>query len=222
MAMKRPTPKKASHTTGDRLFDAALAAVDEADADVGEGLRARLVDDPADPGALFDLGNTLDEFGRRDDAVEIWRRLVSVDPEHDMGWFSLAVVAKEREQWGEAMVLFDRAHALDPDDPSTLHCRGHVHQELGEHQRGREDLERAIELYSEMIAGDPDDAEAPFWRGAARARLGDRDAALADLAVAIGLDPDRREEAREEVDFQPFVDDPEFIHLTTKPTRRRR
>ena len=211
--------------TGDPLLDAALAAVDEADADVGAGFRDRLADDPADPSALFDLANTLDESGRRDDAIEIWRRLVHVDPGHDMGWFYLGVAAKEREQWREALGLFDRAHALDPDDPSTLHCRGHVYQALGEHQRGREDLERAVELYSEMIAVDPGhrgSAEPLFWRGAARARLGDPDAALADLAAAIELDPDRREEARGEVDYQPLMTDPEFVRLTTKPARRRR
>jgi tetratricopeptide (TPR) repeat protein len=124
--------------------------------------------------------------------------------------------AKADGRWQAALERFTRAHTLDPDDPSALHCRGHVYQELGEDVLGRADLERAITLYSEMLVSDPESDEGLFWRGAARARLGERDAALADLAAAIAIDGDRRDEARGEEDFKSFAADPVFVRLTAK------
>lgn len=175
-----------------------------------------------DPDALFERGNELDGLGRRDEAVAAWRRVVELEPGHAEAWFYLGVAAKERGEWQEAIALFDRAIALDPDEPSGPHCRGHMYQEIGDDARGRADLERAIAGYSEALAEDPDDAEPRFWRGAAYARLGDREAALADLEAAIDHDPDKREAAREEVDYQPLAADPKFIRLTEKPAPKSR
>ncbi|MBL9103642.1 MAG: tetratricopeptide repeat protein [Myxococcales bacterium] len=218
--MTRSKPPKPAPTTGDPLLDAALAALAD-DPDVEGELYERLRDAPEDGDALFDLGNALDERGRGDDAEKIWRRLVELDPDYSEAWFNLGVAAKNRADWHTALDLFTRAHTTDPDDPSALHCRGHVHQELGDEARGRDDLLRAVDLYAAILDDDPESDEVLFWRAAARARLGERDAALADLAAAVELAPDRRAEARDEVDFQPLAADPEFIRLTQKPGRRK-
>lgn len=221
--MKRSKPsKRRVPTTADPLLDELLTALEEGP-DADNELRQRLHDDPGDADALFDLGLALRDLGRRDDAAAILQRLVGVDPTHSRAWFYLGNVAKDQERWQEALEHFDRAVEHDPDDPSTLHCRGHVHQELGNEVLARDDLRRAIALYGEILDDAPEHAEALFWRGAAAARLGDRDAALADLAAAIALDPYRRQEARDEVDYRPLADDPEFVRLiSTKPRRKRR
>jgi len=176
------------------------------------------------PHQLFGIGKEFDELGCRDDAVACWRRVVELEPAHSTAWFHLGVAAREAGRWQDALARFDRACALDPDDQWSLHCRGRVYQELGEGEFGRADLERAIEIYTEVLVDESWDPELWFWRGAARARLGERDAALADLAQAIARDPDRREEARREVDYRPLADDPEFIRLTAagKAKRARR
>jgi tetratricopeptide (TPR) repeat protein len=177
-------------------------------------------DEPDGPRALFRRGVELDGLGRRDEAVAAWRRVVALKPSHAAAWYNLGVVAKVQARWQDALELFDRAHAEDPEDVDTLHCRGHVRQELGEEELARADLEAAIEVYDVRLDADPEDAEQLFWRGAARARLGERDGALADLAAAIAADPQRREQAREEIDFRPLADDPEFIRLTIRTGRR--
>lgn len=175
-----------------------------------------------DPDELFARGVELDEEGHVDEAARVWRRVVEIDPTYAPAWYNLGVVEKDAGSWRAAIELFDRAHAEDPDDAPTLHCRGHMYQELGEDEAARADLERAIELYTEQLEEALAVDELLFWRGAARARLGERDAALADLAAAIDVAGKWRDEAREEVDYRPLADDPEFVEMTRKPGRRRR
>lgn len=208
-------------TTGDSLLDAAIDAVEKDRPDEADELRERLCEDAADTEALSELGDALDDIGLVDEAVAIWRRLVEVDPTHSTGWFNLGVAAKDEGRHGEAIALFDRAIEHDPGNPSALHCRGHMYQEIGDAELGRADLERAIALYSELLEDEPDHAEAWYWRGAARARLGDREAALADLAAAIVLEPIYACEARGEVDYAWLASDREFIRLTSRAGEQR-
>lgn len=184
--------------------------------------RRQEAEEAGDADRLFDVGYELDELGRRAEAVACWQKVVALEPAHGTCWFHLGVAAKEKERWREAIELFDRACELDPDDPSALHCRGHMYQEVGDETRARLDLERAIALYSQLTREQPDDPEVWFWRGAAQARLGEREAALADLARAIDLAASYRDKARNEVDYRPLLDDPAFVQLTARRSARRK
>lgn len=121
----------------------------------------------------------------------------------------------EQRLWAEALVHYDRALALTPDNAWVLYKRGNVRIELEDYDGAIVDYTRAARLepswdgprydcgralmqrgdytaavaeFSRALALQPDNSKAHAARGWVRARDGDLDAGMVDLNRAIELD----------------------------------
>lgn len=83
-------------------------------------LWASVADDPDveyfAPEELFYIGRRLVDDGRVDDGVALLRAVVSVDPEHQLGWVVLAETYARVGRLDDARQAFGSALALDDDD----------------------------------------------------------------------------------------------------------
>jgi tetratricopeptide (TPR) repeat protein len=89
---------------------------------------------------------------------------------------------KARDALVDALVAFDQAVVLAPEDPETYHARGTVNCMLHRRPQALADLDRAIELAPRHVA-------ALAERGIVRAETGDFDGAMRDYDLAIQVDP---------------------------------
>lgn len=92
------------------------------------------------------------------------------------------LMANRKADMRRAIVDFDRALALVPDNVDTLILRGNAYTSVGEHARALADLDRATEL-------SPDNPRAFMVRGLVNARLGDMQRAFTDYNMALSIDP---------------------------------
>lgn len=91
------------------------------------------------------------------------------------------VLSTHRSEPARALVDFDRALALLPDNVDALDFRGDAHMRLSGYRQALADLDRAVALA-------PANAQARVLRGLARAMLGDPVQAGLDYTRALALD----------------------------------
>jgi len=149
-------------------------------------LRSLLVDEPARPDVLFNLGMAESDIGKLDDAVAHLEALVEQDPGHVHGRVALGVAQARAGRVDEAIATLQAAVRLAPDDPyvrrnlggllakkgvfadAVLHLREAVRLLPTDQQSlyglartlralGQEDdLSEADELFRRAIAADPE------------------------------------------------------------------
>ena len=150
-------------------------------ANVRENPRASLIDK-----AIADAVS-LQQQGKRDDAIEKWRALAHIAERSDdalaaRAWFSVGYLIQD-ENPEDALAAYAETIRLKPDHASPYYNRGIVKAKLGRY-------DDALADYAEAIRLKPDFAAAYGSRGYAKVKLGRYDDALADYAEAIRLKPD--------------------------------
>ena len=130
---------------------------------------------------------SLQQEGKRDDAIEKWRAIAHVaeGTDNDLAaaaCFSVGYLL-QNENPEDAILAYDRAIHLKPDLAEAYTNRGNVKVQLGRHVK-------AIADYDEAIRLKPDDDKAYSNRGVAKTDLGRHDDAMADHDEAIRLKPD--------------------------------
>ena len=130
---------------------------------------------------------SLQQQGRTDDAVQLWRAVAAVAEGFDDGlaaraWFSSAYL-KSVPNPREAIVDYGEAIRLNPENAGFFHNRGSAIV-------GLKQYEAAIADYSEAIRLNPENAAAFNARGTAKAALGMHETAIADFDEAIRLKPE--------------------------------
>ncbi len=174
----------------------------------------------SDPRTLGNQALTFGSLGRLDEQLAMWQRATDEHPEHARGWYGRGMALRLRREIEAALRCFERASRLEGTDdggamsPETWANLGYMQQLAGDLQGGTRSLGRAIELYRERCREGPEDADIRYWTAATLALLGDRDATLTELAHAVRLDPALAAEAKSELDFKRFWEDPEFARLT--------
>ena len=148
---------------------------------VRENPRASLVD-KAIANAI-----TLQQQGKRDDAIEIWRAVAHIaeqsnDARAAIAWFSVGYLIQD-ENPEDALAAYAEAIRLKPDYAEAYNNRGAVKHALGRHAD-------ALADYTEAIRLKPDHARLYYNRGIEKAKLGRYEDAIADYAEAIRLKPD--------------------------------
>lgn len=116
------------------------------------------------------------------DRMTLFSDTISKNPD---SWLSYANRGRDHALAGRndlALADLDRALALNPDEPSTLQCRGSVLLHRKEFARALADFDRSVALQ-------PDQADYYLNRGKARRIAGLAEEALADADMAIRLDP---------------------------------
>ena len=180
---------KAKRDEAGELFQSmnAQTAVDDPDKArqavkrVGENPEASLIDQ-----AIADAVS-LQQQGKRDDAVEKWRAIAQVAEKSDndlaaRAWFSVGYLVMDKSPV-DCISANDEAIRLKPDLAEAHSNRGNAKTALGRH-------DDAIADYDEAIRLNPDFAEAYSNRGNAKTALERYDDAITDCDEAIRLNPD--------------------------------
>ena len=168
------------------LMTAEVAAQNPAEAnqavkDARENPEASLTDK-----AIADAVS-LQQQGKRDDAIEKWRAIAHVveGSDNDLAasaWFSVGYLIQDEDP-EDALADYAEAIRLKPDYAEAYNNRGAVKDALGRH-------DDALADYAEAIRLKPDHASPYYNLGIVKAKLGRYDDALADYAEAIRLKPD--------------------------------
>ncbi len=135
---------------------------------------------------IFDLASRHLQAGRLREAEELFRRILSEQPEHVGAIYLSGLIATRLGEKEAAVKLISRALALNSDLP-----QGHYNLGIALQNSGR--LREAIEAYRQEIARTPDHVEAHSNLGAALKELGELDQAIIAYRRALDIQPNRAE-----------------------------
>jgi tetratricopeptide (TPR) repeat protein len=167
-----------------------------------------------------DAGCALDDAGRHAEAVEVYRRAISLQPYFMPLHYNLGNSLKALGRSGQAAQSYRRALALDPSLPQGWHNLALALQDLGQLEEAKHALERALLLR-------PDYLEARHNLGELWHRLGDlataercfRDVLAAESCYlpswnSLGIALQAQERLEEAVDcyLKALTIDPEYPH----------
>ena len=161
------------------------------------GVFASLLADDADNTTwMFNYASSLERAGRYDEAVPVFRRLISRDSQNAVALNYLGYMFAERGiHLAEAHRMIARAVALEPENSAYLDSMGWVLYQQGKPLEGRRYLLRAAEL-------DPTSALIFEHLGDVNHTLGEDGLALAAWIEALRLEP-TNEQVRAKVNALP-------------------
>ena len=113
----------------------------------------RLGLDPKDAKAHCRLGFARFSFGKRDEAIEHFRRAIELDPRYDEPHLFLGIVWLDREHYQQAQSEFETTKRLNPNNYLVHGYLGLLHMNQGHLQAAETHLRTALRL-------NPDDAVA--------------------------------------------------------------
>ncbi|MGD2145683.1 MAG: tetratricopeptide repeat protein [Anaerolineae bacterium] len=85
---------------------------------------------PKDVGGYWLAGKAMLEAGQSEHAADMFRRVLSADPEHLHAWVGMSELAKQREQLGAAIWYMERAFELATDNEMVARELRGLHGEL--------------------------------------------------------------------------------------------
>jgi predicted O-linked N-acetylglucosamine transferase (SPINDLY family) len=130
----------------------------------------------------FDLAFQHHQAGRLGEAENLYRQILSHNPNHANSLHLLGVIAYQKKRYDIAADLIRRALALRPDYPQA-------HSNLGNVLRDSGQLDQAIAEFRQAITLSPNFAEAHSNLGNALRDKGQLDDAIAAFRQAIELNP---------------------------------
>ena len=136
--------------------------------------------------ARYNLGNTLKELGKLDEALASYTQAIALKPDFAEAHYNLGNTLKELGRLDEALDSYTQAIVLKPDYAEAHSNLGVTLKELGK-------LDEALASYTQAIALKPDFAEAHYNLGNTLKELGRLDEALDSYTQAIVLKPDYAE-----------------------------
>jgi protein O-GlcNAc transferase len=168
-----------------RKAHAALAA--RRDGEALELLRRAAADDPANPEALFHLGNLLAVRGDSAAAIAAYERALRSAPSHPELLVNLGITHAQAGAADRAEACYREALLRHPAHMGALGNLAHL-------QFGRENFAAALETYDRLVTMIPQPGP-EIWnnRGICQQRLGDRAAAEQSFRRALALKPESAE-----------------------------
>jgi tetratricopeptide (TPR) repeat protein len=140
------------------------------------------------PGFL--LGSAYERTGRRDRAIEEFRRILKIQPDFHAALNYLGYTfADQGVNLEEALKLVSRAVTLDPDNGAYVDSLGWTYYRLGRTEQARGALERAARL-------EPEDATLQEHLGDVYVALGQMERARQAYQRALELEGENREQVR--------------------------
>ncbi len=138
--------------------------------------------EPLEVTLLNAWAQTLLFFGLNRRALPVFREVVRRSPRRHEAWSVLAFLHAQRGELSEAIPAFERALALQPNDPALAFNAGFTMQRAGRHGPAMEQFLRAIEL-------DPKLDRAWYGLGLSLAHDGRYEEAVARFREAARLQP---------------------------------
>lgn len=123
----------------------------------GELERARR--NTRDVQARLEAADTCRSLGRYDEAEELYRECLALDGSSERALKGLAVLARDRSRWDEALSWLERLAAARPSDPLPLYDIACIHALAGRREEAVESLRASVRKgFSDfsLLARDPD------------------------------------------------------------------
>ncbi|MEG3988905.1 tetratricopeptide repeat protein [Microcoleus sp. S28C3] len=130
-----------------------------------------------------DLGNSLQESGRLDEAVSAYKKAIELNPNFSWSYHSLGDVLLKLEKWEEAVAAYKKSVELNPDFSWSYHNLGDALLKL-------QQWEEAAVAYRCEIALNSDFAWSFCNLGDALTKLKQWDEAIASYLKAVEIDGD--------------------------------
>ncbi|MCZ6631832.1 MAG: tetratricopeptide repeat protein [bacterium] len=172
------------------------------------------------PVVLFDLGTSLERAGQFDESVDIFRRLLAVQPENGQALNYLGYMFAEKGvHLNEAESYLERALKLEPQSPYYLDSLGWVYYRQERFQEALEYLERALDIeettYNELPPESPARKSRHENLSVIHDHVGDAARALGKLGIArphweqaLKFDPESQEIRQKLQPQSKFTDKP--------------
>jgi predicted O-linked N-acetylglucosamine transferase (SPINDLY family) len=98
------------------------------------------------PAGHFYRGNALRTLNRDDEALEAYRQVLTLDPDHADARFNIGNIHWDRREFPDALAFYDQAISLRGDLPTYYNNRGVLLSILGRQADALADYDRAVEL----------------------------------------------------------------------------
>jgi tetratricopeptide (TPR) repeat protein len=79
-----------------------------------------LAQSPEKPRVVYNVGYSELQAGRKEAALELFRRTVALDPDYAAAWIWIGNLERTRGDLDAAAAAYEKAHAADPDNWATL------------------------------------------------------------------------------------------------------
>jgi Flp pilus assembly protein TadD len=156
------------------------------------------------------LGSALYKLGRKTEARKSFDKAMQLDPTWSRPRNDIAILFREDGQLSLALDQALLAVDMDPKGAVTHYNYGVILDLNGRHSEARAQYQLVIEL-------DPNLPEPHYNLACSYARTGNLNTALPHLKRAIRLQELFRDECKEDPDFDPIRDEPEFKALLKAP-----
>jgi uncharacterized protein YoxC len=97
-----------------------------------------------DAHTLFLQANFAHSHGKPEEALKIYKRLVALKPDHQVGWEKMGTAYRELMRYDEALESYQKAAELDPNDPSTYYNMAATYARMRKREKMLETLTLAI------------------------------------------------------------------------------
>ena len=133
--------------------------------------------------AHFNLGKVLALNNQLDEAINVYKKAVKIQPKHFRSWYNLALALRDKGDLRNATRALYKTIKLQPDLPETYNNLGSLLGEL--HQPVK-----SIQAFKQAISLRPTYAEAFYNLGNALKEQGKLEEAIASYKKALSLKPD--------------------------------
>lgn len=116
-------------------------------------------------------------------AFERARAAVTEDPKSATEWGRMGKLCMAHQFFTEAIACFEKAEALDPNDPRWSYFQAVMYEEV--------DLEKSSQLYGKSLKAKSDSAITRFRLGQVLVRLGQFEGARAEFQRVVELEPNQ-------------------------------
>jgi predicted TPR repeat methyltransferase len=137
-------------------------------------------------GAYCNMGNSLQEQGKFEEAIALYNKTLSLKPDYADAYYNMGIALQKQNKHEEAIVAYNRVLSIKPDNAAAYCNMGNSLQEQGK-------FEEAIALYNKTLSLKPDYAYAYYNMGVALKEQGKLEEAIDAYNKALAINPDYAE-----------------------------
>ncbi|NJL47075.1 MAG: tetratricopeptide repeat protein [Leptolyngbyaceae cyanobacterium SM2_5_2] len=161
---------------------------------------------PKEAVVWFNQGWLLNELGHKTKAIACYDAALAIQPDYHEALTNKGAALSALGQHEAAIACFDAALAIQPDDHHALDNRGYALTKAGCYSEAISSFDQAIKLNLSY-------ANAIYNKAYCLSLMGDLIGAFAHLRQSFEIDPQYRDLAKTDTDFDPIRHDERFRAL---------